>query len=62
MSRRSPRRAYDENGREILPPTIDMLRAEADRTAVISCHGWSSSLPAHHKVVGRDAPWSDEER
>ncbi|ACL55589.1 hypothetical protein Mnod_0551 [Methylobacterium nodulans ORS 2060] len=47
MSCRSPRRAYDENGREILPPTIDMLRAEANRTAAVNL-----LLPARDKEIG----------
>ncbi|ACA20993.1 hypothetical protein M446_6746 [Methylobacterium sp. 4-46] len=38
MSRRNPRRAYDENGGEIPPPTLADLRAEGDRTAFVHCN------------------------
>ena len=32
-----PRRAYDEDGREICPPTIEEGRAEGERTAAVFC-------------------------
>jgi hypothetical protein len=47
--RRNPRRAYDENGREIPPPTIGQLRAEDDRTAAVTCHGCG-----HHAIISTD--------
>ncbi|WP_018259946.1 hypothetical protein [Methylobacterium sp. WSM2598] len=37
MTQRQPRRAYDEQGREIPPPTLADLRAEGDRTAFVHC-------------------------
>lgn len=55
---RNPRRAYDENGREIPPPTIASSRASGLNTvaafceargchhdAVISLKGWPDNLP-----------------
>ncbi|WP_236728753.1 hypothetical protein [Methylobacterium sp. WSM2598] len=35
---RNPRRAYDEQGRGIPPPTLAELRAEDDRTALVHCN------------------------
>jgi hypothetical protein len=46
MRRRNPRRAYDEHGREIPPPTIGELRAEGDRTAAVTYHGCG-----HHAII-----------
>jgi hypothetical protein len=56
--RRNPRRAYDENGREIPPVTVAASRASGLHTvavfceargchhdAVISLDGWSDALP-----------------
>ncbi|WP_245447503.1 hypothetical protein [Methylobacterium sp. 17Sr1-1] len=36
--RRNPRRAYDEQGREIAPPTVGDARAEGETTAAVTCH------------------------
>ncbi|WP_245524145.1 hypothetical protein [Methylobacterium nonmethylotrophicum] len=45
MRRRNPRRAYDEKGREIAPPTVGDCRARGETTAAATCHG------CHHHVV-----------
>lgn len=34
---RNPLRAYDEDGREIEPPTIAYLRAQGETTAFVTC-------------------------
>ncbi len=36
--KRNPRRAYDEQGREIAPPTVGDARAEGETTAAVTCH------------------------
>ncbi|WP_246775623.1 hypothetical protein [Methylobacterium aquaticum] len=49
MTRRNPRRAYDETGREIAPPTVGDMRAQGDFTAAVTCHGCQ-----RHVVISTD--------
>jgi hypothetical protein len=48
MTRRNPHRAYDEQDREIPPPTIGWLREnEGDRTAFVHC----LAPGCHHEAI-----------
>jgi hypothetical protein len=47
MPRRNPRRAYNEHGREIPPPTIGELRTDGYTTAAVNL-----LLPARDEEIG----------
>ncbi|WP_018260908.1 hypothetical protein [Methylobacterium sp. WSM2598] len=52
MSRRNPRRAYDEQGRAIPPPTIGWIRSEeGDRTAFVHAN---ATQCGHEAVISTD--------
>ncbi|WP_245447335.1 hypothetical protein [Methylobacterium sp. 17Sr1-1] len=46
---RNPRRAYDEEGREIAPPTVGSARAQGETTIAAHCHDCG-----HHAIVSTD--------
>ncbi len=46
---RNPRRAYDEAGNEIRPPTVGSLRAQGATTAAVTCHRCQ-----RHAVISTD--------
>lgn len=66
--RRNPRRAYDEQGREIAPPTVGDARAQGETTAWVWCHDcrheatistdrypvFSLPWPAHRRDEGHE--------
>lgn len=47
--KRNPRRAYDEQGREITPPTVGDARVEGETTAAVTCHSCR-----RHAVISTD--------
>ncbi|KMO34762.1 hypothetical protein VQ02_18565 [Methylobacterium variabile] len=56
---RNPRRSYDEQGREIAPPTIGALRAEGETTAAVSCHGCRRRVVISTDPFPADLPFPD---
>ncbi len=46
---RNPRRAYDEEGREIRPPSVGSLRVQGATTAAVTCHSCQ-----RHAVISTD--------
>ncbi|MEN3238305.1 hypothetical protein PUR29_33190 [Methylobacterium ajmalii] len=46
---RNPRRAYDEDGREIAPPSVGSARAQGETTISAHCHDC-----CHHAIVSTD--------
>ena len=58
---RNPRRAYDKDGREIVPPTGGALRARGETTAALFCEAPGCR---HHAVISTalfpdDLPFPD---
>lgn len=51
---RNPRRAYDEDGREIAPQTVGRARAQGETTIAAHCHDCR-----HHAIVSTDHLPSD---
>lgn len=56
---RNPRRAYDEAGREIVPPTIGSLRARGETTAAVTCHGCQRHVVISTDRFPTDLPFPD---
>lgn len=59
MTRRTPRRAYDEAGREIAPPTIAECRAQGETTASATCHGCGRHVVISTDRFPDDLPFPD---
>ncbi len=49
--RRNPRRAYDQHGQEIAPPTVGSSRADGETTAAIFCEAVGCG---HSGVISTD--------
>lgn len=49
--RRNPRRAYDQDGQEIVPPTVGSCRAQGETTAAIYCEAIGCG---HSGIVSTD--------
>lgn len=56
---RNPRRAYDEAGREIAPPTVGDMRAQGDVTAAVTCHGCRRRVVIPTDRFPADLPFPD---
>ncbi|MGX7708985.1 hypothetical protein [Methylobacterium sp. Gmos1] len=56
---RSPRRAYDEEGREIAPPTLKDCRAQGDTTAWVWCHDCRHDATISTDRFPDDLPFPD---
>lgn len=59
MKRRNPRRAYDEAGKEIAPPTVGDARAEGETTAAVTCHGCHRDTVISTDRFPADLPFPD---
>ncbi|MGF3026757.1 hypothetical protein ACQVP2_28550 [Methylobacterium aquaticum] len=56
---RNPRRAYDEQGREIAPPSVGSLRAQGETTAAVTCHGCQRHVVISTDRFPDDLPFPD---